>query len=142
MKLHHWLLISLVLGAGLGLALQPYNEAVWILSLRKSLLDPLGQVFLRLIFMVVVPMVFCGLFLGVFELASHHDLGSVIRRTLLLTVVTSGTSVLLGVGMVNLFKPGAGRTGELALNAGAFSSTLEKNRISSGGHGVERGRTH
>jgi dicarboxylate/amino acid:cation (Na+ or H+) symporter, DAACS family len=128
MKLHHWLLLSLVLGACLGLALQPYNEAVWLLNLRKSVLEPVGQIFLRLIFMVVVPMVFCGLFLGVYELASQRDLGTVIRRTLLLTVLTSGCSVLVGVGLVNFVKPGAGLNANLTTDVGAFSATLEKIR--------------
>jgi dicarboxylate/amino acid:cation (Na+ or H+) symporter, DAACS family len=125
MKLHHWLLLSLILGATLGLALQPYSDLPQLLALRQGLLDPLGQVFLRLIFMVVVPMVFCGLFLGVFELSSHFGLGKVVGRTIGYTIITSTASVLLGVFLVRWIKPGEGLNLP-SIDASATSGILER----------------
>jgi DAACS family dicarboxylate/amino acid:cation (Na+ or H+) symporter len=58
--------------------------------------------------MIVVPMVMSGLILGVFQLSSHQGLARVARRTLLFTVLASSASVVIGVGLVNLAKPGVG----------------------------------
>jgi DAACS family dicarboxylate/amino acid:cation (Na+ or H+) symporter len=69
---------------------------------------PVGQIFLRLLFMIVVPMVFSALILGVFELAKSSGVGKVASRTLMYTVIASTASVLIGVGLVNFFQPGKG----------------------------------
>jgi DAACS family dicarboxylate/amino acid:cation (Na+ or H+) symporter len=106
MKTHYKLLIALALGAALGVSLHSYahNEAIrWV---SENIFYTLGQVFLRLIFMIVVPMVFSGLVLGVYELGQHHGLGKVISKTLLFTVLASGASVLIGVALINLAQPG------------------------------------
>lgn len=108
MKNHHRLLLGLVLGAAAGLIGHEY--AGWLplqLSVRY-LLEPLGQIFLRLIFMVVVPMVVSGLILGVFQLSSHHGLARVARRTLLFTLLASSASVAIGITLVNIAEPGVG----------------------------------
>jgi DAACS family dicarboxylate/amino acid:cation (Na+ or H+) symporter len=80
-------------------------------GLDTHVLVPLGQIFLRMIFMVVVPMVFSALVLGVLELSKGggaEGLGRVARRTLFYTVLASAASVMVGISFVNLFKPGAG----------------------------------
>lgn len=106
MKTHYKLLIALALGAALGVSLHSYahNEAIrWV---SENIFYTLGQVFLRLIFMIVVPMVFSGLVLGVYELGQHHGLGKVISKTLIFTVLASGASVLIGVALINIAQPG------------------------------------
>lgn len=108
MKTHIKLLISLVLGSLLGVILNNYNSEVLIQSLNSYLIEPIGQIFLRGIFMVVVPMVLSGLIVGVYQLSSHHGLAKIAKRTLLFTVLASTASVLVGVGLVNLFRPGEG----------------------------------
>jgi DAACS family dicarboxylate/amino acid:cation (Na+ or H+) symporter len=107
MKTHHRLLIALGLGALLGTLAHPYADSALLAGVSRNLFEPLGQVFLRLIFMIVVPMVFCGLVLGAYQLSSHHGLGRVVSRTLLFTVLASTASVLIGVTLVNLVKPGS-----------------------------------
>lgn len=74
--------------------------------------EPLGRVFLRLVLMVVVPLVFSALTLGVLELGDVGRLGRVGLRTLALTVVFSTSAVVLGVGLVNLIQPGRGLSPE------------------------------
>lgn len=108
MKNHHLLLLSLIAGACAGLALHDFAELEWLQQLNRYLLEPAGQLFLRLIFMVVTPMVVSGLILGVYQLSHHHGLGRVARNTLMFTLLASSLSVLLGVGLVDLFKPGDG----------------------------------
>ena len=95
MKLHIRLLIALVLGIALGTALSPYAQGTWIAAINTSVLRPIGQIFLRLIFMVVVPMVFAALVVGVYELGRKRGLSGVVGRTLLFTVVLSTASVAI-----------------------------------------------
>ncbi len=112
MARHNKLLIALALGLVLGLALHPLSSgdpsgaARWVLGLNEHVLQPIGQIFLRLIFMVVVPLIFSALVLGVFDLGESHGLGKVARKTLLYTVIASAASVLIGVTLVNVFQPG------------------------------------
>src|SRR5687768_2838096 len=58
--------------------------------------------------MIVVPMVFSALVLGVVELSRGHGLPGVAGRTLLFTIVLSGLSVAIGMALVNVLRPGAG----------------------------------
>jgi DAACS family dicarboxylate/amino acid:cation (Na+ or H+) symporter len=58
--------------------------------------------------MIVVPMVFSALVMGVFDLASHQGVGKVATKTLFYTVIASTASVLIGIGLVNFFQPGRG----------------------------------
>jgi len=106
MKPHYKLLIALVLGAILGISLHPFADQQWMQTISQYIMAPIGQIFLRSIFMIVVPMVFAGLVLGVYELGHHRGLNKVISRTLFFTVITSVASVLIGVSLVNIFKPG------------------------------------
>lgn len=108
MKQHYKLLLSLILGAVVGIALHPFAQVEWLTSLNSNFLQPVGQIFLRLIFMIVVPMVFSALVLGVFELGKGHSLGKTAVRTLAFTIVASTCSVLIGISLVNFVKPGAG----------------------------------
>lgn len=106
MKTHYKLLLALGLGAVLGTTLHTVSDVEWIRWISENVFYTIGQVFLRSIFMIVVPMVFAGLVLGVYELGQHHGLGKVISKTLLFTVISSGASVLIGVLLINLAEPG------------------------------------
>jgi DAACS family dicarboxylate/amino acid:cation (Na+ or H+) symporter len=108
MKMHTKLLLGLILGLALGATLHAFApDAEWVAAISKHVFTPVGQIFLRLIFMIVVPMVFSALVLGVYELGQSHGLGKVASRTLLYTVIASSASVLIGIGLVNVLKPGA-----------------------------------
>ena len=67
---------------------------------------PVGDVFLRLMFMVVVPMVFSALTLAVVDIGDVRKLGRMGLKTLGFTALLSTAAVLIGVGLVNGFKPG------------------------------------
>ena len=108
MKLHNKLLIALVAGIVLGALLHPYADAPWLITLTTHILRPIGQIFLRLIFMIVVPMVFSALVMGVYELGRGHGLPGVAGRTLAFTLILSAASVLVGMTLVNLLRPGDG----------------------------------
>ena len=108
MKLHTRLLIGLVLGAVAGALLHPYADAPWVAATVDNILRPAGQIFLRAIFMIVVPMVFAALVIGVYELRQGPGLPGVAGRTLLFTALLSAASVLVGLTLVNTIRPGAG----------------------------------
>jgi DAACS family dicarboxylate/amino acid:cation (Na+ or H+) symporter len=84
------------------------GDAPWVLWTVANVAYPLGQIFLRLIFMIVVPLVFSSLVLGVLELGDVKKLGRIGLKTLGYTLFASGISVAIGITMVNFFRPGAG----------------------------------
>lgn len=120
MALHVRLLIALVAGLTLGATLSPVAAGTWIEAVNTSLLRPVGQVFLRLIFMVVVPLVVSALIIGVYELGRRRDLAGVAGRTLVLTLVLSTASVAIGLGLVNAIRPGSG----VVVSAGASAAAV------------------
>ncbi len=73
--------------------------------------QPVGSVFLRLIFMVVIPLIFSAIVLGVLELGDVRKLGRVGWHCLAVTLVLTGMSVAIGIGLVNVLQPGK-RLGE------------------------------
>ncbi len=105
LPLHTRILIGLVIGAVLGGIANYFSEH---LDLGKVLevTDTIGRVFLRLVFMVVLPLVISALALGVLELGDLRRLGRVGARTLIFTLILSASSVAIGLGIVNLINPG------------------------------------
>jgi DAACS family dicarboxylate/amino acid:cation (Na+ or H+) symporter len=108
MKNHYKLLVSLVLGIVLGIIAFQFKDQAILQGLNEYVMVPIGQIFLRILFMIVVPMVFSALILGVYELARHQGVGKVASKTLFYTIIASTFSVLIGIGLVNFFKPGQG----------------------------------
>lgn len=108
MKSHTQIILGLVLGGLLGTLLHPYASDAWLINLNTHVLMPIGQIFLRLIFMVVVPLIFSALILGVHELGKARGLGKVAAKTLYYTLITSVASVIIGIALVNILRPGDG----------------------------------
>lgn len=94
-------------GFAAGAIAHGYGDVPAVEFLGTDILRPIGQIFLRLIFMTVVPMVFAALVIGVYELGREHGLGGAAGRTLLFTLLLSATSVTIGVVLVNAVQPGA-----------------------------------
>lgn len=79
------------------------------LSTRDAKVDPfslLADIFLRLIKMIVAPLVFTTLVVGVAKLGDINSVGRIGGKTLLWFLGASFMSLLLGMLMVNLFQPG------------------------------------
>lgn len=106
-----WLLAALVAGLVVGGFLH-HNVGVdrypWLQPLIVNWIAMIGQVFLRLIFMIVVPLVVSALLLGVYELGLGHGMGRVFAKTLGGTVLASTAAVIIGITLVTLVQPGAG----------------------------------
>ena len=107
----HWLmLIGFVVGLAGGLAVNMLvgPETPWVIWLTTNVTGPAGQIFLRLLFMLVIPLLFSALVVGVAEMGDLKSLGRAGIKTLLLTIVVSSIAVVIGLVMVNLFRPGDG----------------------------------
>jgi DAACS family dicarboxylate/amino acid:cation (Na+ or H+) symporter len=106
------MLAGLLLGGGLGAAAHAWAPGSGLEGLVRGVIEPLGQVFLRLLFMLVIPLVATALPLGVCGLGDLRSLGRVGLRTLLYTVAVSAIAVGIGVALVAAFQPGAGLSPE------------------------------
>lgn len=78
----------------------------WARTLSTKLLDPFGQVFLRLLFFVVIPLIFASLVVGVVQLGRLADLGPLAGKTFLLFALNMIIGVALGLLMMNILEPG------------------------------------
>ena len=85
----------------------------------------IGRLFLRLMFMVVLPLVVSALALAVVEIGDVRKLGRIGLRTLLFSGILSASAVLLGLTLVNLIRPGD------ALSAEARQALVERNAAGS-----------
>jgi dicarboxylate/amino acid:cation (Na+ or H+) symporter, DAACS family len=104
------LLVGLVLGIAAHLLL---GDSIFLDSLVRYAIEPIGQIFLRLLFMLVIPLVISALALSVAELGDLRELGRIGAKTLLYTVVVSTIAVVIGVALVNWIQPGRGLPPEL-----------------------------
>jgi len=97
-KLWAKILIGFVLGAIVGLLVGPPAAA----------LKPLGDLFIRLIKMLIVPLVFSSLVIGASSMGDVRKLGRVGAKTLAYYLVTTAVAVTIGLILATLLHPGAG----------------------------------
>lgn len=103
------MLVGLVAGAALGVAAHlTLGDSALLDALVTYGTDPLGRIFLRLLFMLVLPLIVSALALGVAELRDLRQLGRIGWRTLVYTVAVSSAAVFIGVTLVNVLRPGDG----------------------------------
>lgn len=123
LDLHHKILAGLVVGAAAGVACNALaGGAPWLAAVNTYVAGPVGQIFLRLLFMVVVPLVFASLTVGVALLGDLRRVGRIGARTLGYFLVTTTLAAALGLLLVNLFEPGSG------LDSATRASLLETYR--------------
>ena len=110
MPLHTKMLIGFAVGLIGGLFVHWFNggQAPWVQWLTTWITQPVGKVFLRLLFMLVIPLLFSALVVGIAEMGDIRSLGRVGWKTLAYTVAVSSIAVVIGITLVNLFKPGVG----------------------------------
>ncbi|MBB1060185.1 dicarboxylate/amino acid:cation symporter [Marilutibacter spongiae] len=123
LSLHTRMLLGFIVGAGAGLLVNFFiGEAGWVDALIHYVTDPVGQLFLRLLFMLVIPLVFSALVLGVVEIGDAKSLGRIGGKTLVWILVVTAFAVLIGMVCVNVLQPGTGLSqdvGQSLLAAGS-----------------------
>jgi DAACS family dicarboxylate/amino acid:cation (Na+ or H+) symporter len=109
MPLHLKMLLGFAIGLGGGLLAHMFAPgAAWVAWLTTWITQPIGTIFLNLLFMLVIPLLFSALVTGVAELGDIRSLGRVGWRMLAFTVIVSSIAVVIGLVLVNLFRPGDG----------------------------------
>lgn len=134
MKLHTKILIGLVLGAAAGVAANIAADgrvaeaslvlqadtvdaarraalpaaAVAVEQVNHWVMGPVGQIFLRMLFMTVVPLVFASLTLGVAGLGDIRRVGKLGSRTVFYFLASTALAAAVGLVLVNALKPGVG----------------------------------
>ena len=121
----HWrMLIGLALGAGAGIAVNliaPDSPAVdWVVT---NLAEPTGRIFINLLMMLVAPLLFAALVIGIGEI-DLAQLGRLGAKMFGYTVVVSAVAVGIGIGLVNLVRPGDGAE-ELVAQANAMGDKVK-----------------
>ncbi len=96
------MMLGLILGVIVGAFVSAEFAQTWF--------RPLGDLFIRLIRMVVVPLVFATLVAGAAGISDVSKLGRVAIRTLLIFMATSAVAVIMGLIIANLIDPGIGVT--------------------------------
>lgn len=111
--LHNLILFALFLGAGLGVLANvmvprdgPEEKALQFVI--RYVMEPVGKVFLRMLFVTVVPLVFASLALGVAQLGQSGHLGRIGFKTFAYFVLTMTCAVVIGLGLVAWVEPGKG----------------------------------
>lgn len=100
------ILLSIFLGIALGIAFpQQMIELRWI-----------GQVFINMLKLIVLPLIFCALVSAITSIGSFKRLGSIGILTLGYVLLSVGIAVTIGLTLLNVFKPGLHVTSQLILS--------------------------
>ena len=115
-KLHWQVLIALIAGIVLGS----------VMPATAQYLGFLGDLFLRLLKMIIVPLIFASLVSGIASLGSARSVGRVGMRTMMYYTISTTLAITIGLTLVNLIKPGThlDLAGTGTLPEGFSTSTL------------------
>lgn len=107
MNLNTQILIAAVLGVGLGFLLIAYPHSAWV---EYSLygLGLLSSVFIGLLKMLLIPLIFSSIVVGVSNLQAGGQFGRVWKITALSCLTTTTLALILGIGCAHLFDVGKG----------------------------------
>lgn len=100
-KFSIWVVLSLVISVIVGILLQNHAEIAEGFS-------PLGTVYVNLIKMIMIPLVFSSLVLGISGISDLRKLGKMGVATVLTFMGTTAAAVIIGLVLSVLFKPGLG----------------------------------
>lgn len=129
-SLSWWIVISMIVGITIGWL----DNTVWTNTDVGAMLAPIATIFLRMIKSIVVPLIFGSLVVGI---AGHGDdlkrVGRLAFRSIVYFEIVTTIALFIGLGAVNLVRPGDGitlsgsaATGEqLAQTKATFASVLE-----------------
>lgn len=99
------ILIALVLGIIAGAFLQDHESKSWVIA---NIFNPAGQILIQMIQMIVVPIVFSTLTVGIAGGDNNRELGKMGLKTILYFEVVTTLAIIVGIVAANLVKPGVG----------------------------------
>ena len=124
-SLGNWILIGMVLGLIFGLILNfwVHNPFIKNVILMENVFYLGGNLFIKLMKMLVVPLVFCSIVVGVASISDIKTLGSIGGTTILIYLITTAIAVTVALSIGILIKPGLGldmshvaQTADVAIN--------------------------
>ncbi|MCL2894437.1 glutamate/aspartate:proton symporter GltP [Brenneria tiliae] len=128
------ILIALVLGIALGAVLHEQADSrQWLIG---NILSPAGDIFIRLIKMIVVPIVIATLIVGIAGVGDAKKLGRIGLKTIIYFEVVTTLAIILGITLANVFQPGTGI--DMSILTSADISQYEKTteQVQSGSHSL------
>ena len=132
MKLHTKILIGLLIGAVLGVTANALLGATspLVANVNKYVAGPAGQIWLRMLFMIVIPLVFASITLGVAGLGDLKRVGRVGAKAIGYFLASTALAATLGLVIVSIVRPGeqipeATRIELMETYAGDASSKVE-----------------
>jgi DAACS family dicarboxylate/amino acid:cation (Na+ or H+) symporter len=132
------MLIGLVAGTLLGVAAHlTLGDSAVLEAVIAYATEPVGKIFLRLLFMLVLPLVLSALALGVAELRDLRQLGRIGLKTFAYAALVSSIAVLIGVTLVNLVRPGDGLAPELRQRLTARATAPPAAALAGGASGMD-----
>ncbi len=115
-----YILIAMVIGLIIGLGL--YYSGLGHLYIYFK---PVGDLFITLLKMVMIPLVFSSIFMAMYHLGTPEALGSMGRKAVIYYFFTTAVAVFIGIVFVNLIQPGVGAS----LDAAGFGGLSESKRV-------------
>ena len=97
LKLHWQVMIALVAGVAFG----------WLAPAGAESIGFLGDLFLRLLKMIIIPLIFTSLVSGIASLGTARSVGRVGLRTIIYYTVSTTLAITVGLTLVNIIQPGA-----------------------------------
>ena len=107
-SLNSQILISLFAGILLGLGFAMLDKESATSQIGLYIAELLGMLFVDLLKMVMIPLVFTSIVVGVANLRTHQQMHRVWKATLGFFIFTIAMSIILGLTAANLFRPGEG----------------------------------
>ena len=107
LKLHWQVLMAMILGCMLGIIFKNFESIININPLYQ-VITLLGTIFIRLLKMIMVPLIFTSIILGVSSIGSGRKVGRIGIKTLIYYLSTSLLAIITGLVLSNLIQPGVG----------------------------------
>ena len=120
-KLHWQVLLAMILGCILGSVLKSFDSV--LVDPIYQIITLLGTIFVRLLKMVMVPLIFTSIILGVSSIGSGKKVSRIGIKTLIYYLCTSLLAIITGLLLSNLIKPGIGAN--IVPNAGFDPSKIQ-----------------
>src|SRR5699024_6827067 len=89
--------------------LSPMGDQAWVQGIDQYIFNVIGQLFLNMIFMMVVPVVFISIVLGVYNVGDPKTLGSLGIKTLGFYLVTTAIAITIAIVLATVVRPGTGQ---------------------------------
>src|SRR5262245_40806224 len=105
-RLTIYILFAMALGVAVGFIIHKNASPEFIQKFSDNI-KLLTTIFLRLVQMIIAPLVFCTLVVGIAKLGDLKTVGRVGGKALAWFITASLVSLLLGMLLVNVFKPGS-----------------------------------